>query len=227
MRFLRIAVLLIIVGAAFAAASTASAAGAGVVSVVPAISNVPQGGTVDIDFVIEPPASGTSIWIIEAKYNPAVVQVIGCSVQPQIGDPGAAYAAGCDTKDTTGDLIDDTAVAFGGYVVNDGGTPRGFETTEAVAAFTFLAIGPPGSSSPLTLKVSALLGPNGETHTPVVNHGVINIVAPTPAPVGGTVDVLAAPGSPAPVTWIVALAAVALVITTSAASAVVSWRARR
>lgn len=225
MRFLRIGVLFLVIVAAFAVASTVGAAGNGSASVIPASSTVPQGGTVDIGVVIDPPAVGTSIWIVKVAYNPNVVQVTGCTWLTI--PPTVAGAAGCDTQDTNSDLIDDTAVALGGLIQNVGGTPHGFETTQTVATFTFKAIGAPGSQSPLHVTVTAMLGPNGEQESPTTNDGVIQVIqgpSPTVAPVGGTVEMVsAAPGQTALSTRAIALAVVVI----GAAATFVAWRRAR
>jgi hypothetical protein len=188
----------------FALAATihpAAAAGSGSVSVAPASSNVGVGGTVNVDVIIDPPSSELSIWIVKVAYNPSVVQVTGCTPLNVPVMPNLAGAAGCDTQDTNADLIDDTAVAFGGWVQNVGGTPHGFNSTQTVATFTFQAVGVLGQQSPLNVSVLAFLGPNGETNTPSISNGTIHIVnapsvtaAPTPtvAPVGGSVELLSA-----------------------------------
>src|SRR5450759_988011 len=181
-RFLRAVFLVLILVAAFAVASTAGAAGNGSVSVVPASSSVPQGGTVDIQVVIDPPSLGTSIWIIQIPYDPTVAQVVtdnsGNPVCTSLSIPANFVgAAGCAIKDTNADNVPDTLVAFGGAVMNNNGTPVGLTSPQTVATFTFRAIGPPGSASSLHVIVTAMLGPNGEQETPTTFDGVINVVA--------------------------------------------------
>ena len=182
MRFLRAAFLVLVLAAAFAVASTAGAVGNGSVSVVSASSNVPQGGTVDIQVVIDPPSFGTSIWIIQIPYDPTVVQVAtdmsGNPVCTPLSAPANFVGAtGCAVRDTNGDNVPDTLVAFGGVIMNNNGTPVGLTSPQTVATFTFRAIGPPGSASSLHVIVTAMLGPNGEQETPTTFDGVINVVA--------------------------------------------------
>jgi hypothetical protein len=201
-RFFRTAVLLLIAVAAFAVTSTAGAADNGSVSIVPASSDVPTGGTVDIDVIIDPPSIGTSIWIVHVYYDPSVVQYVSCTPMANPGG-GIAFASACDNATPHG-------VTFGGWVENQGGTPHGFETPQVAGTFTFTAIGAPGSQSPLSIIVQAMLGPNGEVEAPQTHNGVINVVA---APVGGTVEILSATGTGGTgVWWAAAQTAVVLLL---------------
>jgi hypothetical protein len=152
----------------------ATAAG-GSVFLQPASVDVEPGGSADVDLVIDPPSETVSIWIYEVEYDPAVVEVTDCSTAALTFPPDVAGAAGCATKDTNADGIDDTAVAFGGWVENVGGTARGFDTQQVVATFTFHAIGDAGDSTVLGLTQTSLLGPNAEDLSPPLSDGEINI----------------------------------------------------
>lgn len=166
------------------AAGTAHAGGAGAVTIDPASKDIAAGGEGVVSIKIDPPASGTSIWIVQVKYDPAVAQVKMngqdpvCTNMPSPGQ-GIAQASGCDIKDTDADQMPDTAVAYGGWVQNDNGTPRGFTTEQVAATFTFVAVGASGSHTDLTTTVSSMLGPNGEVGTPAPSNGLINITAST------------------------------------------------
>ncbi|MEO8458036.1 MAG: hypothetical protein ABI559_09505 [Chloroflexota bacterium] len=178
-----LAVLALAVGAlSLTGSGTAFAGGDGSVAVNPNPKEIGVSGQGDVTVDLTPAAAGTSIWIIQIAYDPTVAQVATdgsgnpiCTVPND--DPAAADAYGCDTKDTNADQVDDTAVAFGGYVVNDNGTAKGLTSPKTVATFTFKAIGAAGTNTPLTTTVTSFLGPNGETPTPTTTNGQINIVA--------------------------------------------------
>jgi hypothetical protein len=162
-------------------AGTARAGGSGSVTIDPADKDIAAGGEGTVSIIIDPPASGASIWIAEVKYNPTVAQVKMngqdpvCSGMASPGQ-GIAMASSCDIKDTTGDQVADTAVAFGGWVENDNGTPRGFTTTQTAATFTFVAVGASGAHTDLEVTVTSLLGPNGEVGAPTTSDGGIDII---------------------------------------------------
>jgi hypothetical protein len=163
---------------------TAQAGNGGTVSIDPADKDIAAGGEGDVSIMIDPPASGTSIWIVQVKYDPTVAQVKLNGQDPvctPMASPGQgiAQAAGCDIKDTTGDQVADTLVAFGGWVQNDGGTPRGFTTQQTAATFTFVAVGSAGAHTDLETTVTSMLGPNGEVGSPAENDGGIDIIEST------------------------------------------------
>ena len=51
---------------------TAHAGDPGAVTIDPAQKDIPVGGQGDVAIKIDPPAAGTSIWIVQVKYDPAV-----------------------------------------------------------------------------------------------------------------------------------------------------------
>jgi hypothetical protein len=179
-----LAVLALAVGVlSLAGAGTAHAGGTdGSVAVSPAAREIAVGGTGTVDVVLTPAAAGTSIWIIQIAYDPTVAQVAVDGDDNPICTPltvpgNMAGAAGCDTKDTNSDTVPDTLVIFGGGVLNDNGTPRGFTTQQTVATYTFNAVGAVDAHTALTTTVSAFLGPNAETPTAAVSDGAIDIIA--------------------------------------------------
>jgi hypothetical protein len=163
---------------------TAQAGDPATVTIDPAQKDIGVGGEGDVAIKINPPASGTSIWIIQVKFDPAVAKVKLDAQQNPVCTPmgppgqGIAQAAGCDIK-ASGDhgTEDDTAVAFGGWVQNDNGTPRGFTTEQTAATFTFVATGAAATFTDLTTTVTSMLGPNGEVATPTASNGRIDITA--------------------------------------------------
>ena len=166
-------------------AGSAQAGDGGAVTIDPAQKDIAAGGEGDVAIKIAPPASGTSIWIIQVKYDPAVAQVKMNGQDPvctNMASPGQgiAQASGCDVK-ASGDhgVENDTAVAFGGWVQNDNGTPRGFTTEQTAAVFTFVAVGASGAHTDLTTTVTSLLGPNGEVGAPAPSNGGIDIITAT------------------------------------------------
>lgn len=179
MRLFRTGFLLLIVVAAFAVASGASAAGNGSVSIVPPSSTVEPGSNVTVSVVEDPPAVGTSIWIVRVAFDHNVLQYLSCTPMPSPGG-GIAQAAACDVAGS-GDFV-----TFGGWVENRGGVAHGFETPQTLGTVTFRAIANPLAHSDLNVSFQAMLGPNGEVETPEIHNGAIDVVGP----VGGTVEML-------------------------------------
>lgn len=181
------AALLVLAAAALwlAAAGNTQAGSDGSVTIDPAQQDVGVGGQASIDVNVVPPASGLSIWIVQISYDPTKVQVAldgsnnpMCTVLASPGG-GAAFAAGCATKDTNSDATKDTLVFFGGLVSNEGGVPHGLESAATIGSATFNAVGAEGDQADLTILTGAslnFLGPNGETPTPALANGAINIV---------------------------------------------------
>ena len=161
-------------------ATASNAAGAGSITLDPQDGQVGAGGTLDVKVNVEPPAAGLSIWIVEISYDPTKVQVDTSGGNPVCGSldipGGVAGAAGCATKDTNTDGKMDTAVAFGGWVQNNGGTAVGFTDTKQVADFTFRAVGNVGDMSSLHISVTSFLDPTGASTTPTANDGSITII---------------------------------------------------
>jgi hypothetical protein len=169
---------------------TAHAGQDGSVVIVPAQKDISVGGQGDVHIDITAPDAGTSIWIVQVKYDPTVAQVktnpgnldhpIACDGMASPGQ-GIAQAASCDVKDTTADQIADTAVAFGGWVQNDGGTAKGFTGTQTAATFTFVAA--PGAAAgvhtDLEVTVTSMLSPAGAVQQPSTTNGRIDIVEST------------------------------------------------
>lgn len=194
-----LAVLALAVLAMSLSGGTAQAGDPGSVSVDPVDTDISAGGSGTVDINVDPPAVGTSVWIVQVKYDPAVVQVAVDANQNPVCDSlanpgqGIAFAASCDVKDTDGNQVADTAVAFGGWVQNDGGTPKGFTTEQTVATFTFEAVGAAGTHSDLTIAdvcptppatppappCTTLLGPNAAAGNPTLTDGGIDIIAST------------------------------------------------
>ena len=76
------------------------------------------------------------------------------------------------------------------------------------------------------MTTQSMLGPNSEDLNPQDVDGLFIVATPPPNPVGGTVEVLSAPGSSAGGVWVVALAGLMLVITSGVIT--LAWkRARR
>jgi hypothetical protein len=163
-------------------AGSSQAGNGGSVVITPASAEVGEGGTTTVNVDVTAPPSGLSIWIVEIAYDPTVVEVNtvsgndDCSVEMLDFPGGVAGAAGCAAKDSNSDTTNDTAVAFGGWVENDGGTATGFSGTKTVASFTFKAVGSVGEDSPLTVTVTSFLGPNAEDNTPGTTNGLITII---------------------------------------------------
>lgn len=167
---------------------TAQAGGDGTVSLTPNPREIGVGGQGTIAVELTPPAAGTSIWIIQAKYDPAVAEVavdgFGNPLCVNAAAPAGfetAFATGCDTKDTDATPGPDTIVAFGGAVKNVGGTAVGLTAPITVATFTFEAVGDAGTHTDLmtTVTSGSMLGPTGEVQNPTVSNGRINIAAGT------------------------------------------------
>lgn len=191
------AVLALAVLALSLSGGTAQAGDPGSVSVDPVDTDISAGGSGTVDINVDPPAVGTSVWIVQVKYDPAIVRVSVDAQQNPVCDvlanpgQGIAFAASCDVKDTDGNLVADTAVAFGGWVQNDGGTPKGFTTEQTIATFTFEAVGAAGTHSDLTIAdvcptppatppappCTTLLGPNAAVANPTLTDGGIDIIA--------------------------------------------------
>jgi hypothetical protein len=165
----------------------------GSVTVTPADLMIGAGGSGQLNVVLTPAAAGTSIWIIQIAYDPAVAQVAtnadGTPKCTNLAISGTG-ASGCDTKAVSHGTTQDTLVVFGGYVQkNADGTAGGFTTPQTVATYTFNAA--PGAAvgdhTALTTTVTAFLGPNGETPTPATSDGRIDITAGT-SRIWGDVD---------------------------------------
>jgi hypothetical protein len=180
-------VLTLAVGALSVGGRGTALAGAtdGSVMVTPADLQIGVGGSGQVNIDMIPAAAGTSIWIFQITYDPAVAQVAmsgGNPVCTAFSVPGSfAGAASCDVKDTNADTVPDTLVVFGGAVMNNNGTPVGLTSQTTVATFTFNAVGAASAHTALTFGqtgVTAFLGPNGETPTPATTDGAIDITAP-------------------------------------------------
>jgi hypothetical protein len=142
------------------------------------------GGSGTVDVVLTPAAAGTSIWIIQITYDPAVAQV----AVDEFDNPICTFitvqspffgAGGCDTKAVSHGSTPDTLVILGGVVQNDNGTPKGFTTPQTLATFTFKAVGAAGAHTVLTTTVSDFLGPTGAMPTAAAFNGAIDIIAST------------------------------------------------
>ena len=180
-------IVLTLAVAAFSAGGRGTAlAGAtdGSVTVMPADLMIGAGGSGQVSVEMTPAAAGTSVWIIQLAYNPAVAQV----ATDGSGNPVCTFitvsspfigAGGCDTKDANSDGTQDTLVILGAVLQNDNGTPRGLTTPQTLATFTFNAVGPVGAHSALTTTVTSFLGPNGEMPTPATSDGAIDITPGT------------------------------------------------
>jgi hypothetical protein len=143
-----------------------------------------RGGSGRVSVDMTPAAAGTSVWIIQIAYDPAVAQVATDS----FGNPVCTslnvsnpFIGGivCDTKAVSHGSTQDTLVILGAVLQNDNGTPRGFTTPQTVATFTFNAVGAVGAHTPLTTSVTAFLGPNQEMPTPATSDGAIDITTIT------------------------------------------------
>jgi hypothetical protein len=164
---------------------TALAVTDGSVTVTPNPLSIGAGGSGQVSVVLTPAAAGTSIWIIQIAYDPAVAQVATDSHGPvctfiTVQSPFVG-AGGCDTKAVSHGSTPDTLVILGGVVQNDNGTPKGFTTPQTLATFTFNAVGASGAHTDLTTTVTAFLGPTGATPppTPDTPNGAIDITAGT------------------------------------------------
>jgi hypothetical protein len=142
------------------------------------------GGQVSVDMT--PAAAGTSIWIIQIAYDPAVAQVAtdgsGNPVCTFITVPSPFVGlGGCNTKAVSHGSTQDTLVILGGVVQNDNGTAKGFTTPQTLATFTFNAnpSALAGAHTALTVAVTSFLGPNGDTPTAATSDGAIDITAGT------------------------------------------------
>jgi hypothetical protein len=159
----------------------------GSVSVTPADLMIGAGGTGQLSVDMTPAAAGTSIWIVEIAYDPAVAQVatdgsgnpVCTSLNVTVALPGAAGVGGCAVKAVSHGSTPDTLVILGGAVLNDNGTATGFTTPQTLATFTFNAVGASGAHTALTTTVTAFLGPNGQTPTPATSDGAIDITPGT------------------------------------------------
>jgi hypothetical protein len=147
------------------------------------------GGSAQLSVGMTPAAAGTSIWIIQIAYDPAVAQV----ATDGSGNPVCTFitvispfvgAGGCDTKAVSHGSTPDTLVIFGGVVQNDNGTAKGFTTPQTLATFTFNAAAGAavGAHTALMTTVTSFLGPTGVTSTPATPDGAIDIVASTGTP---------------------------------------------
>jgi hypothetical protein len=169
----------------------------GSVTVSPADLMIGAGSSGQLNVVLTPAAAGTSIWIIQIAYDPAVAQVAMSGGNPvctgldvSVALPGALGAGLCDVKDTNADGVPDTLVVFGAALKNNNGTVVGLTAQTTVATFTFNAVGAALAHTALTFGqtgVTAFLGPNGETPTPATSDGAIDITAGTPQ-IWGDVD---------------------------------------
>jgi hypothetical protein len=155
----------------------------GSVTVTPADLMIGAGSSGQLNVVLTPAAAGTSIWIIQIAYDPAIAQVAMSG-----GNPVCQFitfqspfvgAGGCDVKAVSHGSTPDTLVILGGVVQNNNGTAVGLTTPQVVATFTFNAVGAVGTHSLLTTTVTSFLGPNGETPTPATPDGAIDITINT------------------------------------------------
>lgn len=178
-----VAVAILVLAAAvlwLAAASQAGAGSDGSVSLNPADATVGAGGTTDVAINATPPSSTLAIWIIEVHYDPAIVQVPrdgnDAAECTNIANPGGgvATAAGCDTRDDVAGGGDDTFVAFGGWIENDGGA-TGLDAATVLSTVTFEGLGDPGQCSDLEVIVASFLDPEAGEHAPTVTSGEICI----------------------------------------------------
>jgi hypothetical protein len=163
----------------------------GSVTVTPADLMIGAGGSGQLNVVLTPAAAGTSIWIIQIAYDPAVAQVAMSGGNPvctsiTFQSPFVG-AGGCDVKAVSHGGTLDTLVVLGGVVQNNGGTAAGLTTPQTVATYTFNAVGAVGAHSALTTTVTSFLGPNAETPTPATSNGAIDITAGT-SRIWGDVD---------------------------------------
>ena len=158
------------------AASPSSAGGPTAdVTVNPADGEVGEGGTIDVDVVINPTGgSEVAVWIVKFDFDPAVIQPvpagpgIDCS---NFNVPQGVVGAGlCDAEDN------DTAVALGGYIENVGGTAHGFDSSMTVSSFSFMAVGDAGAETDLTVTLATLLDPDGVELATTDNDGHISII---------------------------------------------------
>ena len=168
---------------------TALAVDDGSVSATPNPLAIGVGGSGQLTVGMTPAAAGTSIWIIQITYDPAVAQV----ATDGSGNPVCTFisvqspfvgAGGCDTKAVSHGSTPDTLVIFGGVVQNDNGTAKGFTTDQVLATFTFnpAAGALAGAHTALTTTVTSFLGPTGVTSTPSTPPGAIDITASTGTP---------------------------------------------
>ncbi len=175
-----IVVLALAVGALSLSGATAAHAGGTDGTVTVSQVEIPQGGSGTVNVVLNPASAGTSVWIIEVSYDPSVAQVAvdsndnpvctSLSVQsPFVG------AGGCDTKAVSHGATPDTLVILGGAIQNDSGTAKGLTAQTTLATFTFNAVGSQGAHTDLATTVSDFLGPNGQSPTPAVVDGDIDI----------------------------------------------------
>lgn len=201
---------------AFSIAQPASAADNSV-SLDPQASFVQQGSTTGVGIVVDPPASGVSIWIIRVDFDPTVAEFVGCTVAPG-PPPPIAFAAGCDIS-PSGDFV-----TFGGWVENQGGVPHGFETIQTLATVMFKGIGPVGSQTVLDVRTGTMLGPLGQSLHPTDIDGLFLVTTPPFNPVGGSVELISAPESGG-----VSMPAIAVAVLVAVAAATsFAWRwARR
>ena len=155
----------------------------GSVTVTPTPLMIGAGGSGQVNVDMTPAAAGTSIWIIQIAYDPAVAQV----ATDGSGNPVCTFitvtspfvgAGGCDTKAVSHGSTQDTLVILGGVVQNDNGTPIGLTTPQTLATFTFNAVGAARRPHGRQTGVTAFLGPNGETPTPATTDGAIDIITP-------------------------------------------------
>jgi hypothetical protein len=158
----------------------------GSVTVSPADLMIGAGSSGQLNVVLTPAAAGTSIWIIQIAYDPAVAQVAMSGGNPvctgldvSVALPGALGAGLCDVKDTNADSVPDTLVVFGAALKNNNGTVVGLTAQTTVATFTFNAVGAALAHTALTTTVTAFLGPNGETPTAATSNGAIDIITGT------------------------------------------------
>jgi hypothetical protein len=156
----------------------------GSVTVTPADLMIGAGGSGQVGVVLTPAAAGTSIWIIQIAYDPAVAQVATdshgnpvCTAitfqNPLVG------LGGCFTKAVSHGSTPDTLAIIGGVVQNDNGTAIGLTTPQTVATFTFDAVGAPLAHTALATTVTSFLGPGGQMPTPATSDGAIDITAGT------------------------------------------------
>src|SRR5450759_1383733 len=94
----------------------------GSVTVTPADLMIGAGGSGQLNVVLTPAAAGTSIWIIQIAYDPAVAQVAMSGGNPvctsiTFQSPFVG-AGGCDVKAVSHGATLDTLVILGGVVQN-------------------------------------------------------------------------------------------------------------
>lgn len=146
---------------------------------------IPQGDTVEVSVIVEPPEQSLAAWVVEVHYNPNVIQVEpGCDAVNV--PPGSVGNTSCDTlnRDAVDDL-DDTARAFGAVLFTR--SEVGFTTPQTLAKFEFIAVGPPGSHSSLEVTTTIFADADGVEYLPTTADGEILVTEPPPT-IQGDVD---------------------------------------